>query len=439
MREAHPSDADVGMAWYASDTPGMGGRLRSEPEDFRVRELEAIDPEPVDADAAAYPHLLVRATLRNWDTNEFARELANHLEVSRGRVQWAGMKDRRAVTTQLFSLADIDPERVPPITEADLEVVGRFGRALQFGDLVGNAFTVTVRDVERPDTVPATTEALHAVGGGRGNPDRVGVPNYFGHQRFGSLRPITHRVGFAIVEEDWDAAVMTYLAESNDAEPPDSRQARETVAETRDWDAALTAFPNRLRYERAMLHVLADGGSFQEALGALPENLRRLFVHAAQSYVFNRIISERLDRGLPITEPVAGDVVCFTTDHDPVVVPDTDRLQRVTPDRVDVVGRHCRRGRAYVTAPLVGTDTTLGDGDPGDVEATVLEEVGLTPEQFSLPDPYDSSGTRRAIVVHTTVDTSVDRDTVEMMFSLPKGSYATVVLREYLKTAPTDL
>lgn len=438
MREAQSMESAVGMDWYLSDHPGIGGRLRREPDDFRVRELEGIDPEPVDADADAYSYLVVRATLRNWDTNEFARELSNHLGISRGRIQWAGTKDRRAVTTQLFSLKGVDPEELPPIKEADLEIVGRYGRALSFGDLAGNDFQITVRDVDDPDGVAPITADLQSVTPADGD-DRIGVPNYFGHQRFGSHRPITHTVGLAILDRDWEGAVMTYLAETGAAEPDDTRAARQAVGDDRDWAAALEAFPNRLRFERSMLHVLADDGGFQAALTALPENLQQMFVHAAQSYLFNRIVSERLERGLPLGTPVVGDVVCFVTDHGHLTVPDTDRLQTVTEQRVSVVERHCRRGRAYVTAPLIGTDTSFGEGEPAEIARSVLDDEGLSTDDFALPEPYQSAGTRRPILLDTALESRVGADTVEMSFALPKGAYATVVLREYLKTDPTSL
>ncbi|MFC7172760.1 tRNA pseudouridine(13) synthase TruD [Haloplanus litoreus] len=55
MREAHPLERQVGIDYYVSDGPGVGGRLRATPAAFRVRELEAVDPEPLDADQERTP------------------------------------------------------------------------------------------------------------------------------------------------------------------------------------------------------------------------------------------------------------------------------------------------------------------------------------------------------------------------------------------------
>jgi Uncharacterized conserved protein len=117
--------------------------------------------------------------------------------------------------------------------------------------------------------------------------------------------------------------------------------------------------------------------------------------------------------------------------------PDTDRLQRVSGSRVDVMERHCARGRAFVTAPLIGTDTELADGEPGEIEREILAEEGLEPSDFELPGEFTSNGTRRAILVQTKMQ--IEPADPRFTFALPSGSYATAVLREYLKRDPLAL
>ena len=190
--------------------------------------------------------------------------------------------------------------------------------------------------------------------------------------------------------------------------------------------------------ERAIAGRLAEGADdpadYRAALEALPTNLQQLFVNAAQSYAFNRICSERLHRGLPFGRPVVGDVVCFADDDG---LPDPDRMQAVDADRLDTVTRHCERGRAFVTAPLVGTDTEFGAGEPADIARGVLEDLDIGPSDFDLPGEFGSTGTRRA--VRLTTDLDVDRDPLTLSFSLPKGSYATALAREVLKVDPDRL
>jgi tRNA pseudouridine13 synthase len=194
-----------------------------------------------------------------------------------------------------------------------------------------------------------------------------------------------------------------------------------------------------------MCHALADAGGepgpeeFRGALETLPTNLQRLLVNAAQSYLFNETLCRRLERGLPFHEAVEGDVVCFADRDAPegLPLPDTDRLQAASGDRLRTVNRHCARGRAFVTAPLVGTDTEFADGEPGEVTREVLDEFDVARGDFDLPGEFHSTGTRRAVLLRT--DLGVERDPPRFSFSLPKGSYATVVLREFLKVDPAAL
>ena len=497
LREAHPTERAVGIAHYVSAADGIGGRLRASPDDFRVRELEAFDAEPLGADPGSYPELVVRVTLRDWDTNDFARRASDALGISRERVSWAGTKDKRAVTTQLFTLREVDPDDLPEIRGADIEPLGRAGRRLSFGDLAGNAFEIRVADAvdEAPERVAETVRDLRAFAGDDGadadatdadgalTEATVGVPNYFGQQRFGSRRPVTHVVGLAIARNDPREAVRLYAGNPAEAEPDDTRAARDRVdaafgvdaavaggiaggdagsvdeAERSaadgtgdgDWSACLDAIPGKLRFERSMVHRLADRGTdpaaaadhedWWHALEAVPSNLQRLFVNAAQSFLFNRVLSERLRRGLPFDRPVAGDVVCFADGDAPdeLYAPDTDRLQRVDDDRVSVVSRHCERGRAFVTAPLVGTETELGDGEPGEIERAVLADAGIEPGDFALPGEFDSAGTRRAVLLRADLDVSFANGDPRFEFALPSGSYATVLLREFTKRGPLDL
>ncbi|EJN60764.1 tRNA pseudouridine(13) synthase TruD [Halogranum rubrum] len=446
MREAHPIEREVGMAYYVSDADGVGGTLRVDPEDFQVTELERFDTQPLDADPGDFGHLVLRVTLRGWDTNDFVRQLTNQMGISRERVSWAGTKDKHAVTTQLFTVKQADSEDIPEVNNADIEVLGRSGRGLQFGDLAGNAFTIRVHDPDRPETVDDITDNLHAFAG---SDEHVGVPNYFGQQRFGSHRPVTHTVGLHVVRGEWREAVLAYVGHPAESEPEGTQAARAFVDEQAasddpDWQEALEQMPNRLRYERSMLHRLHQDGDesddeWRHALEAVPSNLQRLFVNAAQSYIFNRVLSERLDRGLPFDKPVEGDVVCFADRDAPegLVMPDVDRLQEATGRRVDVMARHCERGRAFVTAPLVGTETELAGGEQGDIEREILAELDLEPADFELPGNFDSSGTRRAILLRTEM--AVDDDPLSFTFALPSGSYATVMMREYLKSGPLDL
>lgn len=164
------------MQWNwprTAETPLTAAMMRTAPEDFRVEELMRIEPE------GKGEHLWVRVCKRNWNTDQVARQLARIAGISPRTVGYAGMKDRRAVTVQWFSLQL--PGRADPVWEglpAGIEVLAavRHSRKLQRGALTGNRFEIVLRECAGDGA--ALARRLAAIG-------REGVPNYFGEQRFG--------------------------------------------------------------------------------------------------------------------------------------------------------------------------------------------------------------------------------------------------------------
>ena len=414
-------EIDLGLDWYATGAPGVGGRLKESDDDFRVSERTDFPY------ADEGKHAVVRATLRGYETHEFARDLSDALGASRKRVSWAGTKDKNAVTTQVFTVSDVSCDELADVSldGATVEFLGRSHQRIALGDLVGNDFRVRVRDADAPENADAIADEIDAFGG---------VPNLFGSQRFGSRRPVTHLVGERILDDDFAGAVDAYLVESFDDEPSRTREARQRLADERDYAAALDYFPGYLGYERALLNAFAEGREPRDVLDALPHNLRRMFVNAVQSRVFNLVLRERYDDGARFDRAYPGDVVCFAETHDDVRVPDTSNTQRVTESNADAVNRHVERGRAFVTVPLVGAETTLAEGEQGERERRVLENVGVSRDDFSRDDEYASEGTRRAILVDPDLSYERDGDDIVFDFFLPRGSYATVVLREFTKS-----
>ncbi|HEY6148745.1 MAG TPA: tRNA pseudouridine(13) synthase TruD, partial [Thermoanaerobaculia bacterium] len=384
-------ERDVGIVGYLTSTPGLGGRVKSAPEDFVVEEISAPPPRLVDG-----RHTIATVRVRNWETNRLVREFARALHISRRRIGFGGTKDKRAVTTQLFSFEGVLPETVAGlhIKEVDILEVFRSDRPLEIGDLEGNRFRIVVRDLAvDPTTAGTTVEAI-----GRALRLARGFPSFFGIQRFGSVRPITHVVGRHIVRGEFREAVETYVANPIEGEDPESYEVRSALQDTGDVQAALRAYPKSYGFEKAILnHLAADPGDYVGALQALPFNLLMMFVHGYQSYLFNRILSERMRRGIPIHEAVAGDLVL---PPDAQGLPDRGRTIDVTCDNLERVVERCHEGKAWVSAILFGSDTDFAGGEPGQIEKTTIASEGVRAEDFIIPDipRISSKGTRREIL-----------------------------------------
>jgi len=182
-----------------------------------------------------------------------------------------------------------------------------------------------------------------------------------------------------------------------------------------------------------MLNYLVEHPcDYARSFDVLSVNLKRLFVHAYQSYLFNRILSRRMAAGMPLQEAEVGDVVCFAREG----LPDMGRVQSVTSENLEAINRLARRDRAFLTLPLIGFETVIVEGVQGEMEQSILRDEGVSPENFRVLDNPDlgSRGTRRAALCHVKPQIRVEENLAELQFILPKGSYATVVLREYMKS-----
>ena len=420
-------EQDLGIEGYLTTTPGVGGTIKASAEDFVVEEVSAPPPVAVDG-----RYTIARLRVREWETNRLVRQLARNLRISRHRIGYAGTKGKQAVTAQLFSFEGVEPEALSSLRMKDLEVleVFRAARPLELGDLVGNRFRILVRDLRGgPDSAPIvgeTTRQLQAAGG---------FPNFFGVQRFGSVRPITHVVGRHIVRGEFHEAVETYIANPIEGESPESYEVRAALERSGDVKEALHDYPRNYTFEKAMLnHLAVHPNDDVGALRGLPLGLLMMFVHAYQSFLYNRILSERMRRGLPIREPVEGDLVLPA---DRRGLPDRERTIEVSADNVDRVAGRCREGKGWVSAVLYGSESGFAGGEMGEIERGVVAAEGLRPEDFIIPElpRISSKGTRREVLAPLRdLRATVEDDGLRVDVELTRGAYATCLLREYTKS-----
>ncbi len=426
-----PVEDRIGISTFLTDTPGTGGKLRTVPEDFVVEEVPN-DPPPADGTGK---YTIARVRARNWETNRLVRYLATQVGVHREAIYFTGTKDKRAVTTQHLAIkAPQDAVEAVDLEGVEVLETYRANRAPKLGELRGNRFRIRLRDLD-----PEPGEALADARATMGTLAEVGVPNFFGVQRFGSRRPITHIVGQRIVEGDLMGAVTAYVGRPEPGEPEVTREARARFEEEQDPQEALSYYPGHLRNERMLLERLAERPDDPaHALRGFPRNLLRMFVYAYQSLLFNRMVSRRIGEGLDIREPLAGDLV-LPADKDGI--PDASRFIPVTDRNRSRVARMCRRDRAFPSGVLYGYDVELAEGTMGTIERDVVAEEGVDADAFrsyALPEA-DAAGTRRALRVPLSdVDVDGGEDAhgafVELEFFLPKGAYATCVLREVMKS-----
>jgi tRNA pseudouridine13 synthase len=394
--------------YLTADVPGIGGALKRHPDDFQVEEV------PLYEAAGEGPHTLVEIEKRGISTFEAVQRIADALGVSPASIGYAGLKDTRAVAVQRISVEGLDIEDALDLSLPAIRVrsAAYHHNRLRIGHLAGNCFRIRVRDAG-PGALQHARAALDIL-------EQSGVPNFFGLQRF-STRRNAHLIGRAILLEDWGAVLDMYLGNPQQHEAPFVRDAR-AAFEAGEFDAARRRLPlPRYREERKVLGALLRGLPPAEAFQAVNGRIRRLFVSAYQSALFNRVAARRLP---DIGRLMEGDLA-FKHRGGAVFPVESAEQEQPRADAFEI----------SPSGPLFGAQMPWPAGEPRRIEEEVLAAEALPPER--LPDVMQAFGGRRRPLRVPLMEPSLSagRDgSLVVSFRLPSGSYATVVMDEIMKT-----
>lgn len=399
----------VAPFYLTADLPGVGGRIREDLTDFVVEEIPLYEPCGVGE------HCYLRIQKVGLSTHEAIARLARALRVPPNRIGYAGLKDARAVTRQTVSVSGVHPERAVDLDVPGVEVLAarRHRNKLRLGHLAGNRFLVRIRGVETDAPKQASAVLDRLV--------RQGAPNLFGPQRFGS-KGDGHLVGRSLVRGDPEDAVDRLLSDRRGRErDPRLIEARSRYARG-DHAGARVAFPEAYQTERKVLAALERGASPGAAAARIPKSVLRLLLSAYQSHLFNLLLLDRLAEGTLGTLRkgdlawLHGRGAVFLVEEPGAEQPRADRLE-ISP-----------------SGPMYGRKVLLADGEPGERERALLRDEGLAPGDFRLPG-LRLDGERRPFRVPVTDARARPdgEDAVLLAFALPKGSFATAVLREVMK------
>ncbi len=414
MNDVPAHELSIGISAYASVGPPCAATMRSVAQDFRVE--EAVHGLEVSKEWSPESYPLYRVEKRSIDTLHMAEELG---EALKSRLAFAGLKDKRAVAVQYVTPTTTKSLR-PALVVRDrfrAELVGFVRRPLSRGMVHGNRFAVVLRQC-CPE-MPARIEETFALAGfGR-------IPNFYGVQRFGAQGAGTHEIGREIVKGDFECAVRVLLTKRRPGDDDGAAQARAAMAEGR-YSEARSMLPVHQDVERMVAGRLARRPlDWIGAIRAVPLKLRRLYVEAYQSFLFNRSLSAAMKRGLDIAKRVDGDNWC---------VPSEDGLA-VGPVRGV---RDAAPANSVPMLQLVGfAYRDYGSRFDSCVEEVMAEE-GISAKEFYVKEMQEVSaegGFRRTHLVVRDQESRWDGGTAEVRFTLARGQYATTLLREVVKPA----
>ncbi|MFA6269292.1 MAG: tRNA pseudouridine(13) synthase TruD [archaeon] len=411
---------------FLTTTPKITGRVKQRYSDFLVEEItqegekctlerfnktweeRGVTKQMIVPDRKNEEYLILNLEKINTDTQAAFALIARGLNLSKTRIGYAGLKDKRAITCQRISLYMPDPIRVEKFGVKGLELRNpRWGnKKVELGDLKGNQFTITIRDISQSE------EELKKIVEEFANQIKNGIPNFFGTQRFGGKRQITHRVGKLLLESRFEEAIMLYLTDTYEEEKEELKNARINFAKTRDVRTALREFPFEARPEKAMLnHLVRFPNDYAGAFQTLPKQMQYLFSHSLQSDLFNKMLTERIKLyGEYALKPIEGDVI--------------------------------ENGQPMLL--LAGYESQFATGKAGEIEQKIMTSEGLTFESFKTAkiSELSSKGMRKEIALYPenfklekieSDEFNPEKKTLTVSFFLSKGNYATTVLRELLK------
>jgi tRNA pseudouridine13 synthase len=342
-----------GVPYLTAETPGTGGVIRTEIDDFIVDEVPAYEP------CGDGEHTYFGIEKRGISTTNVANQLAQKLGLRLRDVSFAGRKDTHAITRQSFCVHSVSQETIEALELDNARVlwVSRHRNKLRMGHLRGNRFTIRIRDV----TQNAATRAeaiLERLA-------RRGVPNAYGPQRFGS---------------HGDNQIAGY-------------------------------------------HLLHHDTEALKAMG-IRRPRRRMFdfyISALQSSLFNRVVATRINAGT-LDTVITGDIAKKE---------DTGGI--FTVEDAEAESPRAAAWEISATGPMFGYKVMRAQADAGEIETRILAAAGIGLEDFRA---VKAQGVRRPMRYNPKDLTwTMDGDgQLVISFFAPKGSFATMLLRELMKT-----
>lgn len=439
----------VGIESYAtSKIKGINGEYKSLFKDFIVKEIDKNGKILSIAEDFSSPKFskelhdkfttfnLIKV---NRDTFEAIRKISKALKLPSNLIQYSGLKDKQAISVQKISIKGNYVKDLQKLNIRDIFIRNIYPskKPVKLGSHRGNHFTITIRNLKDSNNLRRNIEkSLKYI-------KTFGFPNYFGLQRFGNYRPNSHIVGQLFLKGDYENAFKEYVSSTYSTESNESRKARSEFRRNGDLKKAYDRFPKLLKYEKEMIYFLLNHpNDYEGATKTLPKDLIRLLISSFQSYLFNRMISTRVKKGIPLFKPVNGDVISILDDKNGNIT----QIKYIYGAGYDnYLKKALKINRALIVLPIIGSTTNLDDFP---LMKTIFEDIcredKIDKEIFKSDyiDGNDFKGAIRAMTVKpnglqmiefATDELNPGKRKIKIEFSLQKGSYATMLLRELIK------
>jgi tRNA pseudouridine13 synthase len=385
-------------------------KLRRHPEDFQVQEL-------TDLQIGRGGFALYTLEKQSIGTLEAVAAIAQRWRLPRAAIAVGGLKDKHAWTTQHLSIEG-GPRGNLTQQSLSLSYLGQIERPFHSKDISGNRFQIVLRDLSEEASL-RLLKSLAPIAA-------EGVPNYFDDQRFGSLGESGRFIAAEWARGDYEQALWLAVADDNSHDSAADRETKRRLRESWSDPRSRSAILRRLG-RRELADHLERQGDFRTAIALLPIDDRGLYLAALQSHVWNRMLAAAIRRELPaeqlrVFELKSGDV--FSWKH-------------LDASQCEALSR--------LVLPLPSARAKPECEPFADLIAEALAPVGLELRQMRVKYPRDSffsKGMRPAILrpVGLVGQESDDeafpsRKKIDLSFDLPRGAYATMVIKQLAEVA----
>lgn len=379
-------------------------KVKQRPEDFIVSEIGAFKP------GRAGKYAVYQLAKSGIGTIEALNAITRAWDIKRQAISAGGLKDRHAKTEQLISIYQ-GPKLDLKQNLFELKYLGQADQPISPASFTANRFTICLRDLSKPEVVKVK-ERLDEVA-------RYGLANYFDEQRFGSVRGGGEFIAKQLIRRDYEGALKTALTATSAEDPKEVRDIRQTIlTHWGNWPECFKHLPRSS--ERSIINYLRDHpANFRQAFELLDPNLAILYLHAYQSYIWNkalaRLLTNHINKEHLIRLPyMLGEFVFHQS------LPD-DALKNLE-------------------IPFVHHKAVWPNDEIAGIFAELLKPEGVEQSEFcirGMVKTYFRKGNRRAIIFPQGLsvkpaepdELNRDKQKLAMEFALPRGAYATIVIK----------
>ncbi len=367
-------------------------KIKKEPEHFFVKEISKLKIQ----DEGEYAYVLLRK--RNYTTQRAISAVSRVLRVSRKRIGVAGNKDKSALTEQIVSIWKAKKEDIEKVElkDIELEFLGYSDERITLGDLEGNFFKIQVFCEKGDETNIKVLEKRAEI------LIKQGFLNYFGEQRFG-ISKNNHEIGRFFLKGDFENALKGILIKTGIDNKEINDYSEFVKKNWGNWKECINKVPRFMSMEKSILnHLIKYSNDFAGAFRVLPKNLRRIFIHAYQSWIWNKALSNTVS---------GKEFIC-------------------------VADMKLNTGAGEFSEeklPLIGFNSEDDGSYFFNESLKILKKEGLSLEDFKLPRMPElaSKGDFREVRAFPKKLSirKKEKDSFLVSFELGKGSYATVLLK----------